>query len=133
VRTVISTIYLIDDEEDSHFVTKLVLRKAGFTGRLSCFTTAAEGFAALRDAHEPPDLILIDINMPVMGGFDLVRQCEQHGLLPNGHTTVLMFSSSNRPQDLEAARSLTSVEGYVEKVLTVDRFREILEARSRRA
>lgn len=133
MRKAISTIYLIDDEEDSHFVTKLVLRKAGFQGRLSCFTTALEGLNALRRAGSPPDLMLVDINMPGSGGFEFVRACEAAGLLPNGHTTVLMFSSSNRPQDMEAARSLVSVEGYVEKVLTVERFQEIVEQRNRRA
>jgi len=43
-------IFLIDDEDDSHFVTKLVLRKAGFEGRLSLFSSATEALVALRAA-----------------------------------------------------------------------------------
>lgn len=133
VRNSIDTIFLVDDEDDSHFVTKLVLRKAGFTGTLSCSTSAEEGFLALRSAPSPPDLLLVDINMPGSGGFDLLRACEEHGLLPNGHTMVMVFSSSNRPQDLEAARRLSSVHGYVEKALTVERFNELIRQRALRA
>lgn len=129
----IEHIFLIDDEDDSHFVTKLVLRKAGYAGRLSSFTSAAEALAALRTATVPPDLILVDINMPGTGGYEFVEICEGEGLLPNGHSSVVMFSSSNRPQDMEAARRYTSVHGYVEKTLTVERFEHIVAQHLHRA
>ena len=126
-------IFLIDDEDDSHFVTKLVLRKAGFAGRLSLFSSAAEALVALRIATEPPDVILVDINMPGTNGFEFVGACENEGLLPNGHSSVVMFSGSNRPQDMEAARRFSSVKGYVEKALTVERFQQIVALHQRRA
>lgn len=129
----IDNIFLIDDEDDSHFVTKLVLRKAGFTGKLSCFTSAKEGFDGLKNASALPEVLLVDINMPDTGGFEFLRACERNGLLPNGHTTVLMFSSSNRPQDIEAARQFTSVDGYVEKTLTVERYEQLVAQRRGRA
>ena len=129
----IEHIFLVDDEDDSHFVTKLVLRKAGYVGRLSSFTSASQALEALRAAGAPPDLILVDINMPAMGGFEFVAVCEGEGLLPNGHSSVIMFSSSNRPQDMEAARRFHSVNGYVEKTLTVERFEHIVAQHMRRA
>lgn len=128
----IDHIFLIDDEDDSHFVTKLVLRKAGFNGTLSSFTSAGKALEALRATEAPPDLILVDINMPAMGGFEFVGVCESEGLLPNGHSSVIMFSSSNRPQDMEAARRFASVNGYVEKTLTVERFEHIVAQHIRR-
>ncbi len=125
VEKTIEHIYLIDDEEDSHFVTRLVLKKAGYAGRVSVFHTAPEAYEALRSAPTPPDLILVDINMPGVNGHEFVRMCEQHALLPNGRTSVVMFSSSTRPQDMEAARGHASVAGFLEKALTVDRFNQI--------
>jgi CheY-like chemotaxis protein len=133
VRSPIQHIFLIDDEDDSHFVTKLVLRKAGYEGRLSLFASAAEAIAALRIAAAPPDLILVDIHMPGTGGFEFVERCESAGLLPNDRSSVVMFSGSNRPQDRENARRFASVAGYVEKALTVERFEQIVALHNRRA
>lgn len=129
----IQHIYLIDDEDDSHFVTRLVLRKAGFTGTLTCFSNAMEGFAALRTATEPPDLLLVDINMPHTNGFDLLRECERTGVLPNGRTLVAVFSGSNRQLDMDTARHMGCVDTYVEKTLSVERFAELIHQYERRA
>ncbi len=118
-------ILLVDDEDDCNFVTKLVLKKAGHRGRLTCFTSADEALAYLREDLDRPDIMFVDINMPKVNGFELLATCEAEGLLPNGFTSVVMFSSSNRPADLEKALSFRSVIGYVEKALSVESFERV--------
>jgi CheY-like chemotaxis protein len=118
-------ILLVDDEDDCNFVTKLVLKKAGHTGKLTCFTSADEALDYLRVDVEKPDIMFVDINMPKVNGFQLLATCEAEGLLPNGFTSVIMFSSSNRPADLEKALSFRSVIGYVEKALSVESFERV--------
>lgn len=127
----IDHIILVDDEDDCNFVTKLVLKKAGHTGRLTCFTSADEALAYLREGDERPDLMFVDINMPKFTGFDMLRICETEGLLPNGRTSVVMFSSSNRPADLQEALSFRSVIGYVEKALSIDTFEKVVREHDR--
>ncbi|MEO8590436.1 MAG: response regulator [Flavobacteriales bacterium] len=124
--TVIAHILLIDDEEDCNFVTRLVLKKAGFSGRLTCFTSADDALIFMRDGTDLPDIMFVDINMPRVNGFEFLATCEGEELLPNGLTSVIMFSSSNRPADLERALSFRSVIGYVEKALSVDSFEGVL-------
>ncbi|MEZ4759148.1 MAG: hypothetical protein R2810_05100 [Flavobacteriales bacterium] len=45
----------------------------------------------------------MDISSNGMNGFEFLERCEAEGVLPNGHTAVVMFSSSNRAQDLDRA------------------------------
>ena len=131
VHADIRHIILVDDEEDCHFVTRLVLKKAGYTGRITWFTRPEEALSAMRQEEQGPELMFVDINMPGMNGFEFLEHCEQEGVLPNGHTAVVMFSSSNRAQDLDRARRFRSVIDYVEKALTVDAFQHIVETRDR--
>lgn len=131
VHTSVAHILLVDDEDDCNFVTKLVLKKAGYQGRLTTFTSADEALDYLREGRERPDLMFVDINMPKHTGFDLLSFCEAEGLLPNGCTSVIMFSSSNRPVDLEKALSFRSVIGYVEKALSVESFERVVREHER--
>ncbi|MDQ3100074.1 MAG: response regulator [Bacteroidota bacterium] len=127
----IEHILLVDDEDDCNFVTKLVLKKAGFKGKLTCFTAADDAFQFLKSG-ETPDLMFVDINMPGTNGFDLLATVENEGILPNAATSVIMFSSSNRPSDLEKALSFRSVIGYVEKALTVENYERMVADHQRR-
>ncbi|MEO8066360.1 MAG: response regulator [Flavobacteriales bacterium] len=119
-------VVLIDDEDDCTFVSKLVLKKAGFNGRVSCFTSGAEALEWFRTVpqDELPDLVFVDINMPAMTGFQMLEACEREGLFPNSRSTVIMFSGSILPMDIERAHAFPFVAAYAEKALDVDRFRQ---------
>ena len=128
-RMDVQHIVLVDDEDDCNFVTKLVLKRAGYSGRVTCYTSAAEALDHFRRGEDLPDLLFVDINMPAVSGFEFLAICETEGLLPNDLTSVVMFSSSNRPSDLERALSFRSVMGYVEKALSVESFERVLADR----
>jgi CheY-like chemotaxis protein len=125
-QTEVRHILLVDDEDDCNFVTKLVLKKAGYNGKLTCYTSATEALAHFRKGVDLPDVMFVDINMPAVSGFELLAICEAERLLPNDLTSVVMFSSSNRPSDLERALAFQSVIGYVEKALSVDSFERVI-------
>lgn len=124
----IDSIMMIDDEDDYHLITKLTLRKAGFSGHIIGFHDAQEALDHLRSADPKPDLLLVDINMPGTNGFEFIERCESEALLPTDHTTVIMCSSSNRPMDIDTADRLKSVNGYMEKAIDADKFEWIKNA-----
>ncbi|HNM70721.1 MAG TPA: response regulator, partial [Flavobacteriales bacterium] len=127
MRETIEHVLLVDDEDDYHFITRIVLKKAGFNGKFECFYSADEAMARLRTDSTKPDLILLDINMPGYTGFDMLRTMEAEGLLPNGTSLVVMCSSSNRPMDIEQARSFRSVDDYIEKSFDLGQFERLTE------
>lgn len=125
-------VMLVDDEDDYHLITRMMLRKAGFNGRFSAFLDPASAMEHLRHGCDRPDVLLVDINMPATNGFEFLLQCGQEDLLANGHTTVVMCSSSNRPMDMEMAKQLPGIHEYIEKPLTTDQFNRIIEEHGRR-
>lgn len=128
----IEHIMMVDDEDDYHLITRLMLKKAGFSGRLTTFLSADDALDHLQGTSERPDLLLVDINMPGTNGFEFIESCERGGLLPRRGTTVIMCSSSNRPLDMDMAHRLASVHGYVEKALSVEEFERIEHDHERR-
>ena len=117
-------VVLIDDEDDCNFVSRLVLKKAGYSGHITVFTSGAEALEWLRTVKgsDLPDLVFVDINMPLMSGFQFLEACGAEGLFPNGHSSVIVFSGSNLPIDIDRAHSFPFVSAYAEKALDVDRF-----------
>ena len=128
----INHIMLVDDEDDHHFITRLMLKKAGWTGTFTAFLSADDAVEYLCNTHARPDLLMVDINMPATNGFEFLALCEREGLLSNDSTTVVMCSSSNRPIDMEQAMRFKVVAEYVEKPLAVEQFQRISHAHSHR-
>lgn len=118
-------IMLVDDEDDHHLITRMVLNRTGFNGEFITFYDAQDAIAALRGMQQPPDLLLLDINMPGTTGFEMLRTCEAEQLLPNEHTLVVVCSSSNRPMDIDAARRSRSVDDYVEKSFNPEQYERL--------
>jgi two-component system chemotaxis response regulator CheY len=78
-----------DDSASMREMVRMTLGSAGFD-----VTAAADGDEALRLAAQTPfDLVLLDVNMPVRDGFDVIRalRAEAHYL----HTPILMLTTEN--------------------------------------
>lgn len=105
-------ILLVEDDPISNFITKSKLTKIGaekvdVTENGQCAISFLEG--------ESPDLIFLDINMPIMDGFEFLEQCRQNriwSLIP-----VVILTSSVRPCDKESALEYSNVIGFFEKPL----------------
>jgi CheY-like chemotaxis protein len=116
-----------EDSDDCAVLVRRALRLAGFTRaplRFSDGEGAIEHLAkATRD--ERPHVILLDVNMPLKDGFDVLAWVRQH---PEYQTTpVVMLTSSQEIEDVRRAESLGATK-YLQKEGTYRAVVETLEA-----
>jgi CheY-like chemotaxis protein len=69
-------------------------------------------------------LILVDINMPVMNGWDFLKEYAQ--VESSREDTIIMLSSSIDFQDRQKSKDFPYVDGFIEKPLTFEKLKNIL-------
>lgn len=105
-------ILVVDDEPDTIGLLELTLRTAGFS-----IHTARSGQEGLRLALDRSfDLILLDLMMPDLSGFDLMRSLrELKGA--SAESPVVILTARDRPEDRDVGERLGAV-GYLTKPAT---------------
>ena len=115
----ITSILVVDDDENDQFICDYTIRKYDPSIRV---LKAFDGTEALDLLHrETPDAIILDINMPVMNGFEFLdRYAEEFEV----HAPVVaMLTSSHLGKDRERAMQYSFVKSYFEKPLQADHLR----------
>ncbi|MBN1266258.1 MAG: response regulator [Anaerolineales bacterium] len=96
-------ILIADDEPDTLGLIQLTLETAGYQVHTAL---GAEPALSLMEQHDF-DLLLLDIMMPGMSGFDLVRHIRaQSTVFP----PVIFLTAKNQPEDIEEGKSLGAVD-----------------------
>jgi CheY-like chemotaxis protein len=120
-------VLLVDDSEPDRLFASIVLGRSGRPLQVQEFESAADALAELATAPQPPTIILLDINMPGMDGFDFLRAFEQLPEERRRGTSVVMLSSSPLDSDRDRALSHPSVKDYMVKPLSVQQARSLAE------
>lgn len=120
---------LIDDNEADNVYHEIMIRRAGFQGEVLVFESGVDALAFFVQDHlTVPTCIFLDINMPMMDGFEMAEQATPL-LTDKPSVVMLMLTSSGSPADRERAGTLPIIKGYVTKPLDVSTIQKLLAAR----
>lgn len=123
----INTVMLIDDDPVSNKISQLFLRKHRWSAQVVAFEDGQQALQALQAAQAAPDVILLDVGMPVYDGWDFLEEYEKLPRELTGRSLLYMLSSSINPPDIQKAGSYRTVKAYLTKPLTPEDLEQIRE------
>jgi CheY-like chemotaxis protein len=124
-------ILLVEDDDTINFFNQYLIRHLGICESVVVATNGVEALDYLKlvEAGKAlrPDLILLDINMPIMNGFEFIEQYELLHEDWKSKVLVVMLTTSLHADDVERAKKHPSIAEYFYKPLMEQKLGELME------
>ena len=125
----LSAILLIDDDETTNFLNEHLLTKLDIADHILVARNGEEALRLLAEVCVPaspncPELILLDLNMPVMSGIGFLEAFQPAPPAPPIHVVIL--TTTMHPHDLARLRALPHA-GLLQKPLTREKIDTVLK------
>ena len=119
-----ATILLVEDSEMEQVLAKRAIEKACIDCILLVANDGAEACETLVDTRlAPPDLVLLDLHLPKVDGFEVLRRIRSHE--PIQHTPVVVLSSTNDPAEILRCYEL-GANSFVRKTMDHEVYNSLL-------
>lgn len=125
----IKRVLLVDDDGINNFLNERLIRKLQLADEIIVTCNGKEGIDYLKFCREKedilPQLIFLDINMPVMDGFDFVKALDT--IDPSLQSRIIFLTTSRSPRDIEKIQNLGSFR-YINKPLSEQKIKSCLSS-----
>jgi len=115
-------VILIDDDPTHHHLAKALMKHYSFFDEYKCYTDPKSALVDLVDAYygtdSMPDMILLDLNMPDVTGWDFLEMFDNLRALVTKDIPVFIVTSSIDPNDEAKSQHYTAVKGFFSKPLS---------------
>ena len=119
------TCLLIDDNYIDNFVTRKILEGGNFAEKIIVVRSATEAITELTAGNIKPDVIFLDVRMPLMSGFEFLEEYERIAGLDKGNIKIFMLSSSLDPLDMRKSTDNKYITQFIHKPLTQKALEEL--------
>ena len=124
-----SSILLVDDDDISNFLAEKIIRRIQLSNIIYTARHGREALTFLRNVCKEndnyPEIILLDIKMPVMNGFEFLEEFFATNEFPKEKIAIILLTSSADPLDVEESKRY-NINGYINKPLTPQKLTETL-------
>ena len=124
-------ICIIDDDDIFRYTMKRHLGTLKIPQKILAFPDGEQAINFMVDnvgnSQTLPDIIFLDINMPIMDGFQFMEEYVKLKPRVGKKITVYMISSSVNPTDLEKAKGITEISDYLIKPIEPEKLGELIQ------
>ena len=126
----LTCVLLVDDDDVTNFVHESLIDEMSITDKVLEAKNGRKALDLIQQeelrAMNCPSLILLDINMPVMNGFEFLEAYQQFDEELKQAVIIVMLTSSLNPKDVERAKN-SGVAEFLDKPLTEEKLKRVLE------
>lgn len=130
MERIINSVLLVDDDEATNIYNTVTIEDTGITDKILAARSVTEALNILNNAKEDidtlPELILLDINMPIMNGWYLLEELKQFEPKILSKLNIVMLSASDNPNDIEKIDKYPFVIDYLSKPLSEDKIQKLI-------
>ena len=125
-----SKVYIIDDDPIHQRIAQIMITKHQLYDEFVSYTEAAKAIEALENNYKNsdllPDVILLDLNMPVMDGWDFLEKFDKIKDTFTKEIRIFIVSSSVDEKDISRSQSYVTVKGFISKPLNPEIIRKTI-------
>lgn len=118
----LSSILLVDDNLADNYYHKVIIQDCGITDNIEIAENGAEAIEFLKShidgKHPQPDLVFLDINMPLMDGWEFLEEYKNLKTNQKCHCIIVMLSNTINKDDKIRAKQNLYVDDFSQKPLT---------------
>lgn len=129
LNKVIDLVMLVDDNDTDNFISKRIIEITKFAKRVEVKSSGKSALDYLKDnqseSENLPNIIFLDINMPIVDGFVFLYEFEKFNELVKNKCKVIILSSSDNKRDIDKIVNNNHVIKFITKPLTEVALEEI--------
>lgn len=122
----INSIWLVDDDEVYQYITTTYINIANVTKNVDSFTNAEEALEQLKKGQFP-DIILLDINMPVMDGWTFMDEYLKIKSDIDHSINIFLVTSSVDTKDKDKAKGYEDIRDFIVKPVDDNTIKRIVD------